>query len=112
MRIWGPSVREQGLGTEHYLTAISFNGLWELYMAMGQLDKAEYLNRALAIRVEKGFPEKLAVTRDSLGRLFEMKGDLQAAADICRQGGPDNVACSNHSGVSRFLPVAFLGIHQ
>ena len=107
-------VREQGLGTGHHLTAISYNGLGELYLTMAQrLDKAEeYLNMALAIRVKKGFPEELAVTRDSLGRLFEMKGDLQAAGDIRRQGGPDNVACSNHSGVRRFLLVVFLGTHR
>lgn len=88
-------VRERGLGMEHHLTAISYNGLGELYLATGKLVKAEeyqYLNRALAIWVGKGLQEELAVTWDTLGRLFEMKGDLQAAADICRQGGPDNVA--------------------
>ena len=94
-------IREQGLGKDHHLTAISYNSLGELYMVMGELGTAEeYLDKALAIRATKGLPVDLAITRDNLGRLFEMKGDLKAAADIRRQGGPDNVACSNYGGVS------------
>ena len=100
--------REQGLGTEHLLIAIPHHELGELYMAMAQLDKAEeYFNRALAIRIEKGSPKELAIARDNLGRLFETKDDLQAAVDIRRQGGSDNVACSNYSGVSA-LPLVVL----
>jgi len=91
-------VKEAGLGTDHITTAVSYNGLGELYLQMGQLDKAEeYLNKALRVRERKGPASDLATTRDDLGRFFEMKGDLQAAHEVRMKGAPDNIACSNFS---------------
>ncbi|KAH9849734.1 hypothetical protein C2E23DRAFT_838269 [Lenzites betulinus] len=91
-------VEEAGLGTDHFTTAVSYNGLGELYLKTAQLDKAEdYLNKALRVRTQSGPKSDLAVTRDNLGRLFEMKGDLKAARRIRLQGSPDNnIACGNY----------------
>ena len=36
-------------------------------------------------------------TRDTLGRLYEMKGDLKAAEEIRLKGLPDNIACGNNN---------------
>lgn len=91
-------VKEAGLGTDDVTTALSYNGLGELYLTMQRLDKAEeYLNKALRVREHAGPRSDLAVTRDNLGRLFEMKGDLQAAEEMRLRGAPDNVACSNYN---------------
>ncbi|EIW64650.1 uncharacterized protein TRAVEDRAFT_112059 [Trametes versicolor FP-101664 SS1] len=92
-------VKEAGLGTEHFTTAVSYNGLGELYLKMDRLDEAgEYLNKALRIRSVSGPKVDLAYTRDNLGRLHEMRGDLEAAQDIRLQGAPeDNIACSNYA---------------
>lgn len=66
---------------------------------MDRLDKAEkYLNKALRIRSHSRPKADLAVTRDNLGRLHEMRGDLQAAQDIRLQGASDNnIACGNYA---------------
>lgn len=92
-------VKEAGLGTEHFTTAVSYNGLGELYLKMDRLDEAgEYLNKALRIRSVSGPKVDLAYTRDNLGKLHEMRGDLEAAQDIRLQGAPeDNIACSNYA---------------
>ncbi|KAI1797906.1 hypothetical protein LXA43DRAFT_876736 [Ganoderma leucocontextum] len=91
-------VKEAGVGTDHITTAVSYNGLGELYLKMEQLDKAEeYLNKALRVREHLGPASDLAVTRDDLGRLFEMKGELQTAQEIRLNGAPDNIACGNFS---------------
>ncbi|KAI9063088.1 hypothetical protein FKP32DRAFT_1628777 [Trametes sanguinea] len=91
-------VKEAGLGADAVSTALSCNGLGELYLKMGRLDQAEhYLNRALNVRSHAGPAADLAVTRDNLGRLYEAKGDLKAAREIREQGAPDNIACSNYN---------------
>ncbi|KAI0361587.1 hypothetical protein OH77DRAFT_1417867 [Trametes cingulata] len=91
-------VKEAGLGTDHFTTAVSYNGLGELYLKMGRLDQAEeYLNKALRVRSQSGPKVDLAVTRDNLGQLYEMKGDLKAAQEIRLQGAPDNIACGNYN---------------
>ena len=93
--IW---VKEAGLGTDDSTTAVSYNGLGELYLSMERLDKAEeYLTKALRVRERSGPASDLAVTRDNLGKLFEMKGDLQSAEDIRLKGAPDNIACGNYN---------------
>ncbi|KAI0335246.1 hypothetical protein GY45DRAFT_1317169 [Cubamyces sp. BRFM 1775] len=90
-------VKEAGVGPDDVATAISCNGLGELYLKMGRLDRAEhYLQRALRVRSSRGAPADLAVTRNNLGRLYEMRGDLKAAREIREQGAPDNVSCSNY----------------
>ncbi|OJT04665.1 hypothetical protein TRAPUB_4459 [Trametes pubescens] len=94
-------VKEAGLGTDHFTTAVSYNGLGELYLKMDRLDEAEeYLNKALRIRSHSGPKADLAVTRDNLGRLHEMRGDMQAAQDIRLQGASDNnIACGNYTAI-------------
>ncbi|TBU48307.1 hypothetical protein BD309DRAFT_949805 [Dichomitus squalens] len=92
------SVKEAGLGTDHSTTAVSYNGLGELYLKMERRDKAEeYLTKALRVREHCGPAADLAVTRDNLGKLYEMKDDLQAAQDIRLEGAPDNIACGNYN---------------
>ncbi|PIL24387.1 hypothetical protein GSI_14140 [Ganoderma sinense ZZ0214-1] len=88
--------QESGFGPDHYTTATAYDSLGELYLKTGQLDNAEeYLNKALRAREHSGFKSELATTRDHLGRLFEMKGDLKAAREIRLKGLPDNIACGN-----------------
>lgn len=91
-------VKEASLGTEHFTTAVSYNGLGELYLKTAQLDKAEeYLKKAMSVREHEGPKEDLAVTRDNLGRLFEMKGELGTAAQMRLRGALDNIACGNYN---------------
>ncbi|KAH9898374.1 hypothetical protein C8Q73DRAFT_640977 [Cubamyces lactineus] len=90
-------LKDAGVGPDHITTAVSCNGLGELYLKMGRLDQAEhYLDRALRVRISNGPAADLAVTRDNLGRLYEMKGDLKAAREIREQGAPDNISCGNY----------------
>ena len=99
-------VKEASLGTDHYTTALSYNGLGELYLTLERLDKAEeYLNKALRVREHSGPRSDLAVTRDNLGRLFEMKGDLRAAAEMRMRGAPDNIACGNYNVSLHICPL-------
>ncbi|KAI0651881.1 hypothetical protein C8Q79DRAFT_935262 [Trametes meyenii] len=95
-------VKKAGFGMEHFTTAVSYNGLGELYLKMERLEQAEeYLNKALRVRRRSGPKPDLAVTRDNLGKLYEMKGDLKAARDIRMEGVPDNnIACSNYNCAS------------
>ncbi|KAI8995655.1 hypothetical protein BD414DRAFT_456716 [Trametes punicea] len=89
-------VKEAGLGANAVSTALSYNSLDELLLTMERLDQAEhYLMKALEVRSQAGPAADLAVTRDNLGRLYEMKGALNAAREIREQGAPDNVSCSN-----------------
>ncbi|KAI0801233.1 hypothetical protein C8Q74DRAFT_1214889 [Fomes fomentarius] len=70
----------------------------ELYLKTAQLDKAEdYLKKALSVREHAGPKADLAVTRDNLGRLFEMKGELGTATEMRLRGAPDNIACGNYN---------------
>ena len=91
------AVKESGLGLDHFTTAVSYNGLGEVYLKMNQLDKAEeYLNKALRIREKSGPQTDLAGTRDNLARLFEVRGNLDAAEEMRRRGAPNNnIACGN-----------------
>lgn len=106
-------MKEAGVGTGHITTAISYNGLGELYLKMEQLNKAEeYLNKALRVRERMGPASDLAVTRDDLGKLFEMKGELQAAQEVRLKGAPYNIACSNFSvGFCIPLPLHIIPMH-
>ncbi|TFK93456.1 hypothetical protein K466DRAFT_537921 [Polyporus arcularius HHB13444] len=92
-------VKEASLGTDHVTTALSYNGLGELYLTMQRLDKAEeYLDKALRVREHSGPKSDLAVTRDNLAKLYEMKGDVQAAREMRRRGKADNnIACGNYN---------------
>ncbi|KAI1788364.1 hypothetical protein LXA43DRAFT_1025509 [Ganoderma leucocontextum] len=88
--------KEAGFGPDHYTTGTSYDCLGELYLKMERIDKAEeYLKKALRAREHSGFSSDLAMTREHLGKLFEMKGDLQAAQEIRLKGLPDNIACGN-----------------
>ena len=90
-------VKEEGLGVDHFTTAVSYNGLGELYLKTNKLDKAEeYLNKALRIREKSGPQTDLAGTRDNLARLFEVRGNLDVAEEMLRRGAPNNnIACGN-----------------
>ena len=111
-------VKEEGLGVDHFTTAVSYNGLGELYLKANKLDKAEeYLNKALYARERSGPRADLAVTRDNLAKLFEKKGDLEAAGRIRRDGAPDNIACGNYdvsvlmaSSLSRRASTTYLAV--
>ncbi|KAI0825107.1 hypothetical protein BC628DRAFT_1489036 [Trametes gibbosa] len=90
--------KEAGLGTDHFTTAVPYNGLGELYLKTEQLDKAgEYLNKALRVGTQSGPKPDLAVTHDNIGRLFEMRGDLKAAREVRLQGSPNNIACGHYA---------------
>ncbi|KAH9944360.1 uncharacterized protein BXZ73DRAFT_87274 [Epithele typhae] len=89
-------IKEATRGVDSITTAVSYNGLGELYATIGNLDNAEeYLIKAVSVRERFGLKSDLAVTRDNLGRVFEMRGDLNAAEEIRRRGAPSNVACGN-----------------
>ncbi|CAL1695770.1 unnamed protein product [Somion occarium] len=89
-------VKEVGLGTDHITTALSYNALGETYVAMGRLDEAEdYLGRALRVRATQGPAMDAAVTRDNLGRVCEMRGDLAKAREI-RTLDQSHVACGHY----------------
>lgn len=51
----------------------------------------------MSVREHEGPKEDLAVTRDNLGRLFEMKGELGTAAQMRLRGALDNIACGNYN---------------
>ncbi|TVY40418.1 hypothetical protein LOCC1_G005874 [Lachnellula occidentalis] len=75
--------------------AITRNGLGELYTKMGRLDEAqEQLELAAAAR-ELSFNFDTACTRDSLGRLFEVKGDFEKAVEWRTRGAPNQMICSH-----------------
>ncbi|KAI0073139.1 hypothetical protein K474DRAFT_1666980 [Panus rudis PR-1116 ss-1] len=90
-------VKEAGLGNNHTSTAISYNALGEVYIKLKRLDEAEdYLKRALAVRGEDGPTLDAAVTRDNLGRVYEMKGDFAKANQIRRRSDKTKMVCSNY----------------
>lgn len=89
-------LKEECFGRDHTSTALSYNGLGELYIRMGRIDEAEeYLNRALRARRNDGPVEDLVATRDNLGQVYEMRGDFLGARDIRVEGFPDHMCCSN-----------------
>ncbi|KAI0724580.1 hypothetical protein C8T65DRAFT_626969 [Cerioporus squamosus] len=99
MHLRAIEVKEASLGPDNFTTAVSYNGLGELYLTMQRLDKAEeYLNKALRVREHSGPKSDLAVTRDNLAKLYEMKGDLPAAQEMRLRGKADNnIACGNYN---------------
>jgi len=91
-------LKENGLGRNHITTALSYNALGELYIEMNRLRDAEdYLLRASRIRNSAGADFDAAVTRDNLGRLYEMKGDLLKARASRMSGGPNSICCGNYT---------------
>ena len=99
MHLRAIEVKEASLGPGDMTTAVSYNGLGELYLTMQRLDKAEeYLNKALRVREHSGPKSDLSVTRDNLAKLYEMKGNLQAAQEMRLRGkADDNIACGNYN---------------
>ncbi|KAK6599803.1 hypothetical protein ACHAPF_002996 [Botrytis cinerea] len=82
-------------GEDSIQTALARNSLGELYLKMeGKLDDAQkMLEEADRIRsVINDFDA--ACTRDNLGQLWEMKGDVVKAREA-RERNPENMICSN-----------------
>lgn len=76
------ATREFLLGPSDPATAKCYNGLGDLYIKLGRLEEAEeYLSRALQVR-SSGPLFDAAVTRDNLGCIYEMKGDIQKAREM------------------------------
>ncbi|OBZ78943.1 hypothetical protein A0H81_01107 [Grifola frondosa] len=89
-------LKERGLGLDHITTALSWNAIGELYIKMGRLDEAEgYLQKALRVRSNSGPASDAAATRDNLARIYEIRGNLQAAKTMRLAGAPDKIACCN-----------------
>ncbi|TVY27166.1 hypothetical protein LHYA1_G004691 [Lachnellula hyalina] len=82
---------------EHLVSvAITRNGLGELYIKMGKLDEAqEQLEKAVFEREIECENFDTACTRDSLGRLFETKGDFEKAIHWRTKGAPNYMFCSH-----------------
>ncbi|KZT65161.1 hypothetical protein DAEQUDRAFT_697653 [Daedalea quercina L-15889] len=91
-------VKERGLGKDHITTALSYNALGETYIELGRLDEAEiFLQKALDIRQAstRSIDDiDAAVTRENLGVVYEMRGDLPRARQMRRVGAPDNMLCA------------------
>ncbi|TEY84225.1 hypothetical protein BOTCAL_0018g00020 [Botryotinia calthae] len=82
-------------GENSIQTALARNALGELYLKMeGKLDDAQKLLEDVD-RVRSGINNfDTACTRDSLGQLWEMKGDVVKAREV-RERDPENMVCSN-----------------
>ncbi|KAG9219669.1 hypothetical protein CCMSSC00406_0006009 [Pleurotus cornucopiae] len=91
-------IKEQGVGPNAVTTALSRNGLGELYLKMGRLDEAEdNLNKALEVRKGAGPAFDAAVTRENLAQLYEVRGNMSAAKEMRLAGAPNNIACGNYT---------------
>jgi len=82
-------------GEKSVQTGMTRNALGEIYMEMGNADEAKvHLEEALECRNK--LPNfDTAVTRENLGQMWEMKGDLLKAREIRNAGGPNAMACGN-----------------
>jgi len=82
-------------GEQSIHTGVTRNTLGEMYMEMDKPDEAQkHLEEALECR--KKMPNfDTAVTRENLGQLWEMKGDLLKAREIRNAGGPNAMACGS-----------------
>ncbi|KAI0068207.1 hypothetical protein BV25DRAFT_1987024 [Artomyces pyxidatus] len=90
-------IRNEAFGPGNSYVAINQNSLGELYIKINRLDDAEaMLNQAMAIRTVTGPPFDAAVTRDNLARVFEMRGNLDAAREMRLRGSPDQIACGHY----------------
>lgn len=91
-------IKETHLGLNHPSLAITLNSLGELYYRnLNRPDDAErVLSRALQIRREIEPAFDAAVTRENLGAVYEMKGNLEAAREMRQRGRPHQVACGNY----------------
>ncbi|KAI0788429.1 hypothetical protein C8Q75DRAFT_719916, partial [Abortiporus biennis] len=91
-------VKESSLPKYHTSIGISCNGLGEVYILMNRLDDAEhYLLPAIELRKINGPIMDLAISRDNLGKVYEMRGDLAKAREIRLQDAPNNMCCSNYT---------------
>ncbi|KAI0788423.1 hypothetical protein C8Q75DRAFT_854374 [Abortiporus biennis] len=90
--------QERGLpkNSNHLSIGISYNGLGEVYILMNHLDDAEhYLLLAIRVRQNGGPAMDLAMSRDNLGKVYEMRGNLMKAKELRLEGSPDDMICSN-----------------
>jgi len=80
--------------------AIGLQGLSESQIHLGKLDEAEE-NLLKAQRIREAAEARritmydAAVTRDTLGQVHEIRGDLTKAREV-RTKNPNNVACSHY----------------
>ncbi|KAB8295241.1 hypothetical protein EYC80_007155 [Monilinia laxa] len=84
-------------GEDSIQAALSKNALGELYMKLdGRWEDAKKMLED-ADRVRSGFDDfDAACTRDNLGQLWEIKGDM-VKARMAREKLPDSMICSNFS---------------
>ncbi|GJE86135.1 zf-MYND domain-containing protein [Phanerochaete sordida] len=76
-------------------TAVTYNALAESQIQLGQLDDAlENVQQALAIVNQQGSVNNQAYYRETLGLIYEMKGDLEKARSTRTGSPPDRYLCS------------------
>jgi len=97
-------IKLQAFGEEAVQTAISFNGLGEDLLQLGQLDEAEeMLGKALHVRDDTAFgglgagPRMdAAVTRENVAQLREAQGRLADAKEMRLRGKGKGEICCGH----------------
>jgi len=78
--------------------ALTQNALGELYLKMGNLDKAEeFLKKAVDVRNNQGNAFDAAVSRENLAQVYEARNDLKEALQTRMVGWPDKLACGNYN---------------
>ncbi|KUJ22048.1 uncharacterized protein LY89DRAFT_681383 [Mollisia scopiformis] len=94
-------------GEDSVPVALTKNALGELYLTMGELDKAQtMLEAADVIRSSNPSSDSASkfdevCTKDNLGRLWEMRGDFAKAAEL-RTKDSEKMMCSNFNVSSSF----------
>ncbi|KAJ8520867.1 hypothetical protein ONZ45_g2356 [Pleurotus djamor] len=99
-------------GPDAITTALTWNALGELYLEMGKLKQAkENLTLALHVRQKTGPPLDLAVTRDNLGRYYEVQGDMKKSREERMAGkAKGEMICSNYKCPGQFYQLSQLKI--
>ncbi|KAJ8482027.1 hypothetical protein ONZ45_g15097 [Pleurotus djamor] len=91
-------LKQDSFGEESVTTALTRNGLGELYLEMGRLNEAEsQFKKALAFRCQNGPVVDAAVTRDNLGGVEEARGDLVKARMMRLGNDPASMVCSSRA---------------
>lgn len=92
--------------------ALSQNALGELYLSMGRLDEAEKLLHSAASYRELHEDYDRAYTRDNLGRLYEMKGDMKAAREWRSKGAAKNEMMCSYEECQKTRSLGFISFKE